>query len=94
VLGNVFIWSGTVIYGAYDDGVARYGIGPLEDQGLAGTIMMIESSLVTIGALAWLFLRLAEEGELRQRLLEEGLDPRTVQRAVRYGRGKELEGTG
>jgi cytochrome c oxidase assembly factor CtaG len=94
VLGNVFIWSGAVIYGAYDDGVARYGIGPLEDQGLAGTIMMIESSLVTIGALAWLFLRLAEEGELRQRLLEEGLDPRTVQRAVRYGRGKELEGTG
>jgi putative membrane protein len=85
VLGNIFIWSGTPIYGTYDD---------LEDQGWAGTIMMIEGSLVTIGALAWLFLRLAEEGELRQRLLEEGLDPRTVQRAVRYGRGEELGGTG
>jgi putative membrane protein len=85
VLGNVFIWSGTPIYDTYDD---------LADQGWAGTIMMIEGSLVTIGALAWLFLRLAAEGELRQRLLEEGLDPRTVRRAVRYGRGKELEGTG
>jgi hypothetical protein len=55
--------------------------------------MMIEGSLVTIGALAWLFLKLAREGELRQRLLEEGLDPRLVRRAVRYGRGEELEST-
>jgi hypothetical protein len=55
---------------------------------------MIEGSLVTICALAWLFLRLAAEGELRQNLLEQGLDPRVVRRAIRYGRGKELEGTG
>ena len=53
--------------------------------------MMIEGSLVTIIALAWLFLRLAAEGELRQRLLESGLDPRAVRRAVRYGRAQELE---
>jgi hypothetical protein len=51
----------------------------------------VEGSLVTIGALAWLFLKLAQEGELRQRLLEEGLDPRAVRRAVRYGHGEELE---
>jgi cytochrome c oxidase assembly factor CtaG len=85
VLGNVFIWSGTPVYSSYHG---------LEDQGWAGTIMMIEGSLVTIAALAWLFLRLAAEGELRQRLLEQGLDPRAVRRAVRYGRGKELEGAG
>ncbi len=91
VLGNVFIWSGDVIYGVYDHG-ERHGIGPLQDQGLAGTIMMVEGSVVTIAALAWLFLKLAREGELRQRLLEEGLDPRAVRRAVRYGRGEELEG--
>jgi cytochrome c oxidase assembly factor CtaG len=93
VLGNVFIWSGTVVYPFYE-GRGRWGITPLEDQGWAGTIMMIEGSLVTIGALAWLFLKLAAEGELRQRLLEEGFDPRAVRRAVRYGRGKELEGAG
>ena len=52
--------------------------------------MMIEGSLVTIAALAWLFLRLAQEGELRQELLERGLDPRAVRRAVRYGRAQEL----
>jgi putative membrane protein len=90
VLGNVFIWSGEVVYPVYD-GSDRWDIGPLQDQGLAGTIMMVEGSVVTIGALAWLFLKLAQEGELRQRLLEEGLDPRSVRRAVRYGRGEELE---
>jgi hypothetical protein len=52
--------------------------------------MMIEGSIVTIVALAWLFLRMAQEGELRQELLERGLDPRTVRRAVRYGRAQEL----
>jgi hypothetical protein len=62
------------------------------DQGLAGGVMMVEGSIVTIGALAWLFLKLAQEGELRQELLEQGLDPRSVKRAVRYGRGQELSG--
>ncbi len=90
VLGNIFLWSGTVFYPSYVHDVERWGISPLHDQGLAGTVMMIEGSLVTIGALAWLFLRLASEGELRQELLERGLDPRAVRRAVRYGRAQEL----
>ena len=92
VLGNVFVWSGTVFYGVYARGEELWGVSPLRDQGLAGAVMMIEGSLVTIVALAWLFLRLAREGELRQELLERGLDPRAVRRAVRYGRGQELAG--
>ena len=88
--GNVFLWSGTVFYAYYVQPHPRWGITPLHDQALAGTVMMIEGSLVTIAALAWLFLRLAAEGELRQELLERGLDPRAVKRAVRYGRGQEL----
>ena len=92
VLGNVFVWSGAVFYGVYARGDELWGISPLQDQGLAGAVMMIEGSIVTIVALAWLFLRLAQEGELRQELLERGLDPRAVQRAVRYGRAQELAG--
>jgi cytochrome c oxidase assembly factor CtaG len=88
--GNVFLWSGTVFYPYYVQADPRWGITPLHDQALAGTVMMIEGSLVTVAALAWLFLRLAAEGELRQELLERGLDPRAVRRAVRYGRGQEL----
>jgi putative membrane protein len=90
VLGNVFLWSGTVFYPVYADGDELWGISPERDQGLAGAVMMLEGSLVTIVALVWLFLRLAREGELRQELLERGLDPRAVNRAVRYGRASEL----
>ena len=90
VLGNVFLWSGGVIYVTYEDAPRIWGISPLADQGIAGGVMMIEGSLITIGAIAWLFLKLAEEGELRQQLLERGLDPRAVNRAVRYGRAEEL----
>jgi cytochrome c oxidase assembly factor CtaG len=90
VLGNVFLWSGKVFYPYYRHEHQLWGISALHDQGLAGAVMMLEGSLVTIAALAWLFLRLAREGELRQELLERGLDPRAVQRAVRYGRAQEF----
>ncbi len=91
VLGNVFLWSGAVFYGIYATGDELWGISPLRDQGHAGAVMMLEGSLVTIAALGLLFLRLAREGEVRQELLERGLDPRTVRRAVRYGRAQELD---
>jgi cytochrome c oxidase assembly factor CtaG len=91
VLGNVFIWSGTLFYPFYEHHAERWGVTPLGDQQIAGAVMMIEGSLVTIAALAWLFLRMAEESELRQQLLERGLDERAVKRAVRYRRAEALE---
>jgi cytochrome c oxidase assembly factor CtaG len=91
VLGNVFIWPNSVFYSFYERTTRPFGMTALDDQRLAGSVMMIEGSLVTIIALAWLFLRLAAEGEQRQRLLERGLDPRAVRRAVRYGRAQEFE---
>jgi putative membrane protein len=92
ILGNVFVWSGGVFYRFYEHPVERWGISAHADQGIAGGLMMIEGSLVTIGALAWLFLRLGSESELHQQLIEQGVDPRTAGRAVRYGRGRELSG--
>ena len=89
ILGNIFIWSGTAFYGVYKH-PAQWGISPVHDLNLGGVVMMAEGSIVTIGALAWLFLRLAAESELRQQLLEQGLDPRQVRRAVRYGRAGDL----
>jgi cytochrome P450 len=74
----------------YRTGDDFLGLSPEADQSLAGSLMMLEGSLVTIVALAWLFLRLAQEGEVRQQLLESGHDPRAVQRAVRYRRWQEL----
>lgn len=90
ILANIFIWSSGAFYSVYRH-APQWGITPVHDQNLSGIVMFAEGSLVTLVALVWLFLRLAAEGELRQRLLEQGLDPRQVRRAVRYGRGEALE---
>ncbi len=90
VLGNVFIWSSSVFYPWYVHAHPLWGISAVHDQNLAGVVMMGEGGAVTLGALAWLFLRLAEEGELKQELIEQGYDPVQVARAVRYGRAKAL----
>ena len=91
VLGNIFIWSGKVFYPFYEHPVNQWGISALSDQQIAGAAMMVEGSIVTLGVLAWLFLKMAQESELRQRLIEQGLDERAVKRAVRYGRAGVLE---
>jgi putative membrane protein len=90
ILANVFIWSTSVFYPWYDHGKPLWGLTAIHDQNIAGVVMMAEGGLVTLGALAWLFLRLASEGELKQRLIEQGLDPVQVARAVRYGRAGAL----
>jgi putative membrane protein len=96
VLGNIFLWSGTVFYPYYLAGDARFHISPLADQSIAGAIMMVEESLLTLGLFCWLFLRTARESEERQQLLDyasaQGLelsDARAA-RAVSAGRGAEL----
>jgi putative membrane protein len=90
VVGNVFIWGGAAFYDVYDTGDEYLGLSPDADQGVAGSLMMLEGSIVTIVALAWLFLRLAQEGDVRQELIESGVDERTARRAVRYRRWEEL----
>lgn len=97
VLGNAMMFSGTVFYPEFAAGEAYWGIDPLADQGAAGVLMMIESSLLTLGTFAWLFLRSAAEGAERQRLLELAaengfeLSERRAARAVASGHGDLLE---
>ncbi len=96
ILGNVFLWSGTVFYPFYLHGDAAFHISPIADQNLAGAIMMIEESILTLGLFCWLFLRTAREGEERQDLLDfaraRGLELTEARaaRAVSAGRGAEL----
>jgi cytochrome c oxidase assembly factor CtaG len=94
VLGNVFIWSSTAFYPWYEQSLPKWGIGVVQDQNLAGVVMMVEGSLITLAMLAWLFLKMFEEGVLRQELIEQGYDPAQVKRAVRYGRGRALQEAG
>ena len=96
VLGNVFLWSGTVFYPYYLHGDARFHISPLADQAIAGAVMMVEESILTLGLFCWLFLRAAREGEERQSLLDFArshdleLSEARAARAVAAGRGSEL----
>src|SRR5207253_5615971 len=70
ILGNVFLWSGTVFYPFYLHSDAAHGIAPVADQNIAGAIMMVEESLLTIGLFCWLFMRTPREAEQRQDLLD------------------------
>jgi cytochrome c oxidase assembly factor CtaG len=96
VLANAMIFSGTVFYPYYRPGDAHWHISAVADQISAAGVMMVEESLLTIGLFCWLFLKVAREGEERQRLLDyaaaEGveLDERRAARAVAAGRGEEL----
>ena len=96
VLGNVFLWSESVFYPDYRPGQAIWDIEPLKDQATAGSIMMIESSIVTVLLLGWLFVKTARESEERQELLELAqargleLDERRAARAVASGHSAEL----
>jgi putative membrane protein len=96
VLGNVFLWSGTVFYPFYRHGEALAHLNPITDQSLAGAIMMIEESFLTLGLFCWLFLRAARESEERQDLLDfataRGLEltEDRAARAVAAGRGPDL----
>ncbi|HWM62812.1 MAG TPA: cytochrome c oxidase assembly protein [Solirubrobacterales bacterium] len=97
ILGNVLMWSGTVLYPIYEPGERYWGISPLADQGTAGVIMMVEGTFLVLGVLAWVFFEVAREGIEKQRLLdlarERGvqLDEERAQRAVAAGHGALLE---
>ncbi len=90
VVGNIFWFSGTAFYPAYADTAPVFGQTPLQDQINAGTIMVVEGTGVMIIVVIVLFFRMAREGEVRQALIDGGVDPMSARRAVRYGRGEEL----
>lgn len=97
ILGNVLMWSGTILYPIYAPGERYWGISALADQSTAGVLMMVEGTFLALGVLAWVFFEVAREGTEKQRLLdlahERGveLDERRAQRAVAAGHGALLE---
>lgn len=97
ILGNVLMWSGTVLYPIYAPGERYWSISPIADQSTAGVVMMVEGTFLALGLLAWVFFEAAREGIEKQRLLdlarERGvaLDEKRAQRAVAAGHGDRLE---
>lgn len=97
ILGNVLMWTGSVLYPVYAPGERYWGISPLADQSTAGVVMMVEGTFLGLGLLAWFFFEWSREGIEKQRLLdlalERGveLDEARAQRAVAAGQGARLE---
>jgi putative membrane protein len=97
ILGNVLMWSGSVLYPIYRPGERHWGISAIADQSTAGVIMMVEGTFLALGVLAWVFFEVAREGTEKQDLLdlarERGvpLDEGRAQRAVAAGHGALLE---
>jgi cytochrome c oxidase assembly factor CtaG len=98
VLGNVFIWTQSILYPLYVPGDAAHRLSPLSDQAVAGAIMMVEQMILTAVLLGWLFVRwLRQEGE-RQDLLDlasaqriELSDERAARAAVSGSTGRLRE---
>jgi cytochrome c oxidase assembly factor CtaG len=96
VLANVLLWSGTTFYPRYAAGEREWHVSPAADQSIAGAVMMIEGSIVTLALFCWLFLRTARQSEERQELLELAaargveLTEQRAARAVAAGRGDVL----
>ncbi|HUR86076.1 MAG TPA: cytochrome c oxidase assembly protein [Solirubrobacteraceae bacterium] len=96
VLANIFVWTDRAYFDVYRAGERAHDISPQTDQVVAGSIMMVEGSILTICLFGWLFVRSAREGQERQELLDlaaaggVALDERRAARAVAAGRGAEL----
>jgi putative membrane protein len=73
-LGIFLTWSTTAIYPYYEDTPRIWGLTPVEDQNVAGVIMMVEQSVTLVLVLVALFVRMLRQSEIdqlrRERLAE------------------------
>lgn len=97
LLANTLIWVGSVFYPFYVSGDAAAHISQLTDQQLAGGIMMIEGSVLTLCVGGWLFMTALREAGERQALVEFArsrgieLSQERAARAVKAGRAVDLQ---
>ncbi len=95
-LANVLMWAGVVLYPFYAASEAAHGVAPLDDQSIAGAVLMVQGGVVMLGVFFWALLRWSREETERQELLdfahERGvaLSEERAARAAASGRGREL----
>jgi len=73
VLASIFLWWPRVLYPTFGDGGGWAGMSPLTDQRVGGGLMLLEGTLVAVGAAAWLILQLLSEQPVRP--AAEGASP-------------------
>src|SRR4051812_42883266 len=82
VLGVYLTWSTSAIYPYYEATPRIWGLSPIEDQNVAGVIMMVEQSLTLAVVLVALFVRMLSRSETEQ-LRRERLEEREAEAAAR-----------
>jgi putative membrane protein len=77
-LGLFLAWSSSAHYPFYEDAPRIWGLSAVEDQNVAGVIMMVEQSMTLVLVMVWVFVRMltrSEEEQLRRERLEEAQVP-------------------
>jgi putative membrane protein len=77
-LGLFLAWSSTAHYPHYETTPRIWDLSPVEDQNVAGVIMMVEQSLTLVLVMVWLFVRMltqSEQEEQRRERLDEAQVP-------------------
>jgi putative membrane protein len=77
-LGLFLAWSSSAHYPFYEQAPRIWGLSAVEDQNVAGVIMMVEQSLTLVLVMVWLFVRMltrSEEDERRRERLDEAQVP-------------------
>ncbi len=77
-LGLFLAWSSTAHYPLYEEAPRIWGLTAVEDQNVAGVIMMVEQSLTLVLVMVWVFTRMltqSEEDELRRERLDDAQVP-------------------
>jgi putative membrane protein len=77
-LGLFLAWTSTAHYPFYESVPRIWGLSAVEDQNVAGVIMMVEQSMTLVLVMVWVFVRMlsrSEEEERRRERLEEAQVP-------------------
>jgi cytochrome c oxidase assembly factor CtaG len=77
-LGLFLAWSSTAHYPFYEEAPRIWGLSAVEDQNVAGVIMMVEQSLTLVLVMVWVFVQMltrSEQEELRRERLDEAQVP-------------------
>jgi putative membrane protein len=88
-LGLFLAWSSAAHYPHYEEAPRIWGLSAVEDQNVAGVIMMVEQSMTLVLVMVWLFVRIlsrSEEDEQRRERLDEAQVPAANVDAISTGR--------
>lgn len=97
ILGNILMWTQYEIYTRYAEGRRKWDLTAVQDQSIAGVVMMMEGLFFILAVIAWTYFRSAQQSMRKQELIDLAyiggvdIDEERIDRAVRSGHDDLLE---